>query len=177
MDIPAVNLQDLHTAIAEDLATAVPAFKTIKADYAFIDFETWHGQDFPLLTLECNRMNPVAEQGGGEQLRVQLDFEFRVVLIDEGSAQLKARGLALKVAQAIHLNQFDQPIKHFKIDDITTDFMMDDKNRKYAVMLIEAHTEALAGINIWEDPPTVEFEHISAYVTVNGDNPSTEVIL
>ena len=176
MDYPAVNLKNLHEALAEDLQEAVPALKSVLATYAFLDFESWHSKDFPALLIECNRMNPTKEQGGGEQLRVDLFFEFRVVMIEKGNAPIQARGLALQVAQALHLNRFNQPIHPFTVEEISVDFASDDKNRKYVVMLIEAKTSALCGVNIWEDPDVIDYEGVTARISMNGDLASTEVL-
>ena len=176
--MPALNLKALHEAIQEELLEKVPALKTVLIDYAFIDFEDWQGKSFPLLTVECNRMTPVNEQSGGEQLRIDLFFQFRLVMIEKGNAPLQARGLALQVAQALHLNRFNQPffLKPFKVEEISLDFVNEDKNRKYTVMLIEATAQSLLGQNVWDDPETIDFEGLSSRVTINGEGATTEVL-
>jgi hypothetical protein len=174
--MPALNLKALHEAIQEELLEKVPAVKTVLVDYAFIDFEDWQSKSFPLLTVECNRMTPVNEQGGGEQLRIDLFFQFRLVMIEKGNAPLQARGLALQVAQALHLNRFNQPIHPFKVQEISLDFVNEDKHRKYTVMLIEARTQSLLGQNVWDDPETIDFEGLSSRISINGEGAKTEVL-
>jgi hypothetical protein len=162
-----IHLERLHENICAHLALAVPVLQTIKADYDITHIDEWELLPMPALFIEMNEAQPSDDQSGTEQLRMMLDFEFRLVMNAAPSAGMKCRSLALQVAKALHLNQFDQPIKGFEVTAIADERYRNNDGLRYHIMLITATTEVTLGLDVWEKESD---QHIAILKAVYGDD-------
>jgi hypothetical protein len=162
-----INIKTLHNNLCKHLKHAVPVIQTIRADYDLVHIDDWNDMAMPALFIECNEMQPSETQSGTEQLRMTLEFEFRIVMNAEPNAGVKARSLALQIAQAVHLNQFDQPIGGFAVTAIADERYRNNEGLRYHIMVVMATCEATLGVDVWTKDPD---QNVAILKAVYGDD-------
>jgi hypothetical protein len=161
-----INIDALQTALEEGVLNSVPELKEVIEAYEVLESETLKELNMPCLSIELNEFDKTEEQSGTGQVRMDVTIEARVWMRAERKAGIKCRDVALKVAQALRLQQFDQPITPIDVMQVSAEPYANNDGLRTHCMMVQASTTLTLGRDAWED---VEFE---GYDTRTVSQPS-----
>ncbi|RZG78352.1 hypothetical protein EXE10_18200 [Acinetobacter sp. WCHAc060033] len=182
--IDGINIADLHNNIVKNLTDV------FKDDFKLIEFyrsesnrKSLKVEELPALLLELPDFDvDLVNDAGTEQLPLIARFEARIVInaMEKGLSspidiKVKARGLALKLAQYLFKNKRFHKLKTgaLTLSTVTEDAFYPELDR-YDVWRVDFEIPVLVGENIWKSDgvipiayysyaPEIGSEHVSSY--------------
>jgi hypothetical protein len=164
---PLFSLNELHEALKAYLQRRLPALQDVLDGYRLISADDFKRHNMPYCAVECNGGSVAPEQNGSTQLRMRLNFTFRLVGAGGNSAARDLRSLAIHLSQLLNEDEgLLAGVSPFTFSGWYDASMDGDPAEAYTLLVVEGYCDANMGRNHDLDWPEVEWD---TPVTVNED--------